>query len=178
MPSVLSKVVALDRQWAQTLVGLRLKVPDKWWDGCTGNNPNSGCIAGVNFEDECSDRHFKFEIDDEQGAFYAMRYDAVFLYADEDQPGYSKYHLPSTPPADPGGEMARAPCRRGPTIQRNLFSGSTSSDDDDDNIPALRVRPSNRLFDSMEEDDEEESDEEESEEEEDGVVYAKTDPRD
>ena len=93
------------------MVGLCLKVPDKWWDGHTGNDLNSGRIASVNFEDECSDRHFQFELDDEREVFYAMRYDAVFLYADDEQPGYSRYRLPSRPPAGPEGETARAPPR-------------------------------------------------------------------
>ena len=38
--------------------------------------------------------YFEFELDDEPGAPYGMRYDSVLLYVDEEQPGFSCFCLP------------------------------------------------------------------------------------
>ena len=81
MPSIPSNPMAIDREWAESLVGLRLKVPEHWWDGFSGNTESEGRIAEVDFED-AAERFFMLELDEEEGCHYSMRHDAVLHYAD------------------------------------------------------------------------------------------------
>jgi len=84
-------------------------VLNHWCACCTGNNFNSGHIAGLDFSDE-NDRYFQLEVDDEQGAYYNMRYDAILHYADEDQSIFSRFRLPSKAYVEPTVlEAASAP---------------------------------------------------------------------
>ena len=107
MPPVLSKSVSIDPEWAESLVGLRMKVPERWWDGCTGNTLFHGEITAIDFTDD-AERYFKFRPDSEKAKLYPMRYDAVLHYADEEHQSYSTYLLPSVHPAAPVlGEAAR-----------------------------------------------------------------------
>ena len=39
----------IDREWAELLKGLRMNVPDNWWDGFTGHKLNGGVIAHIDF---------------------------------------------------------------------------------------------------------------------------------
>ena len=52
MPPVLSIPINIDEEWAATLIGLMMRVPDNWWDGCTGSQLYEGWIAAVDFSDE------------------------------------------------------------------------------------------------------------------------------
>ena len=98
MPPVLSKLVAINPEWAATLIGLRMKVPERWWAGCTGSKLFHGQIIAIDFSDD-AERYFQFELDSEKGAHYLIRYDAVLHYADEDHQSYGSFLLPSAPPA-------------------------------------------------------------------------------
>jgi hypothetical protein len=71
-----------------------MSVPDYWCPGFTGKNLNGGVIARVDL-DINTNNHFQLELDNEPGAFYAMRYDAVALYADEMHHLYSSFRLPT-----------------------------------------------------------------------------------
>ena len=35
---VLSRLISIDEEWAAKLIGLRMRVPDNWWYGCTGSH--------------------------------------------------------------------------------------------------------------------------------------------
>jgi len=107
MPPVHSTPLQIDPQWAQTLVGLPMSVPEHWWDGCKGNTLFKCRIVGVNCRDT-SERYFVFECEDDdddysndEGQRFPMRYDAVYHYADSDHANYSKFNLPVIPPAAP-----------------------------------------------------------------------------
>jgi len=85
---------SIDRDWAQSVVGLRVSVPTSWWQGCDGNDINDGIIAAVDFT-ESNQRYFQLLLDDDKDhaevsddlreLYYPMRYDAVFLYANAAQ---------------------------------------------------------------------------------------------
>ena len=77
------KPVTIDRRWVESLVGLRLKVPGIWWNGCTDKTLYAGRIARINFSDE-TERYFILTLD--TGGSYPMRYDAVRKYADKELP--------------------------------------------------------------------------------------------
>jgi hypothetical protein len=70
----------IDREWAGLLKGLRMNVPDDWWDGFTGHKLNCRVIAHVNFGID-GNKIFQLKLDGERGAYYPMRYDAVVLIA-------------------------------------------------------------------------------------------------
>ena len=86
--------LSFDRDWAQSVVGLKVSVPTSWWQGCDDNDLNDGIIATVDFT-EGNQRYFQRLLDDDKDdadasddlreLYYPMRYDAVFLYANDDQ---------------------------------------------------------------------------------------------
>ena len=50
MPTVSTpNPIPIDTEWAESLVGLRVKVPDCWWVNCDGKKLYSGVIAAVDF---------------------------------------------------------------------------------------------------------------------------------
>ena len=106
MPRTIIPHVPIDSEWAETLVGLRLNIPDKWWPGFCNGSLNRGKIAAINL-DPLSSYYFEVELNDEPGAHYAMRYDSVLLYADEEQLGFAQFHLPSCCQANPDDKIAQ-----------------------------------------------------------------------
>ena len=94
----------IDREWAASLRGLRMKVPDDWWPGFSGSALNAGVIARVDLDID-TNNHYQLELDKERGVFYAMRYDAVVHYADETHRSYSSFRLPAHALSDPAGEV-------------------------------------------------------------------------
>ena len=106
MPRTIIPHVPIDSEWAETLVGLRLNIPDKWWPGFCNGGLNRGKIAAINL-DPSSSYYFEVKLDDEPGAHYAMRYDSVLLYADDDQPSFVQFCLPLCCPANPDDKIAQ-----------------------------------------------------------------------
>jgi len=94
----ISKPVAIDPNWALSLVGLRLNIPENWWNECTGNTLYAGRISAINFSDH-RQRYFTLEMD--TGEKYRVRYDVVLCYADREHLTNSGFNLPEKPPADP-----------------------------------------------------------------------------
>jgi len=97
----------IDPQWAQTLMGLPMSIPEHWWSGCKGNTLFKGRIVGINCRDT-SERYFVFECEDgdddysnDEGEQFPIRYDDVYHYTDSDHTNYSKFNLPVIPPAAP-----------------------------------------------------------------------------
>ena len=88
------------------LVGLHLNIPNKWWPGFCDGGLNCGKIAAINLDPSTS-YYFEVELNDEPGAHYAMRYDSVLLYTDDNQPGFTRFRLPSCCPANPDDEIAQ-----------------------------------------------------------------------
>ena len=106
MPRTIIPHVPIDSEWAETLLGLRLNIPDKWWPGFCDGGLNCGKIAAINL-DPLSLYYFEVELDDEPGAHYAMRNDSVLLYADEEQLSFARFHLPLCCPANPDDKIAQ-----------------------------------------------------------------------
>ena len=52
MPSMLSRTICIDEEWAATQIVLRMRVPDNWWDVRRGIQIYEGWIAAVDFADE------------------------------------------------------------------------------------------------------------------------------
>ena len=79
--------IDIDQDWAQSLKGLKVKVPSSWRQGCGGGELNAGAIVAVDFS-KSNQRYFHFLLDankDETedddnlpGLYYPMRYNDVF----------------------------------------------------------------------------------------------------
>jgi hypothetical protein len=118
--------VAIDREWAASLVGLRMRVAAGFVPGRMGEEEYiAGKIVRVDVDDDISAFDiFMLELDDSSGTFHRMRYDAVLHYADEQQDNLHSFNLPSSPPCDPSHEEAvRFPLRYGANI--NIHFAST-----------------------------------------------------
>jgi hypothetical protein len=100
--------VAIDREWAASLVGLRMRVAAGFVLGRMGEEEYiAGKIARLNVDDDISASDiFMLELDDSSGTFHHMRYDAVLHYADKQQDNFHAFNLPSSPPCDPSHEEA------------------------------------------------------------------------
>ena len=42
----------IDQEWAQSLIGIRLQVPQSWWLGYNGSEMYSGAVQELDFSDE------------------------------------------------------------------------------------------------------------------------------
>jgi hypothetical protein len=121
-------------EWAEALVSLRLNVPNSWWPGFVNDGLNRGRIAAINL-DAPNAFYFKVELDNELGAHYAMRYDSVLLYADEGQPGFSRFRLPMLCPGNLDDEMVRVRVligKNGGTMVDDDFTDKEIIDGDED----------------------------------------------
>jgi hypothetical protein len=92
MPCVHSMSFPINREWAELVRGLRMKVPDDWWPGFSGRALNNGVITCVDFDID-TNNHFQLELDKEHGIFYAMRYDAVVWFAGKMHSSFSSFCL-------------------------------------------------------------------------------------
>ena len=61
---MLSIPISIDEEWSATIIDLRMRVPDNWWDGCTGSQLYEGRIAAVDFADE-AERYFMLKLDND-----------------------------------------------------------------------------------------------------------------
>ena len=105
MPCTIIQHIPINSEWVETLVGLRLNIPNKWWPGFRDGGLSQGKIAAITL-DPSSSYYFQVKLDDEPGAHYAMRYDSVLLYADDKQPGFLQFCLPLCCPGNPEDEVA------------------------------------------------------------------------
>ena len=101
----------VDKEWAASLLGLRMQVPGFWWHSDYGNDLCPGRIHSVNFDDNgiC---FWLFQLDDpdyqDEDNLYPMRYDAVLAYADEDSSSFSSFRFPTQSLTNPSNESASA----------------------------------------------------------------------
>ena len=136
MPPTFVQRTPIDSEWAEALVGLRLNVPNSWWPGFVDGGLNRGRIAAVNL-DALNEYYFEVKLDDELGAHYAMRYDSVLLYADEGQPGFSRFCLPMLCPGNPDDKMVRVKVlhgKNGGTMVDDDFTDKEAVDEGDDDV--------------------------------------------
>ena len=98
-----STAINIVREWATRLVGLRMKVEERWWQGCKGTKLYTGKLTGIDFGKE-KENYVILELNDEPGDPYHMRYDAVLKYADYEDHNFHKFHLPPGQLQDPSQE--------------------------------------------------------------------------
>ena len=104
MPNITSQPIPINTEWAESLVRLRVKVPDSWWVNYDGGELNIGVIAAVDFT-QPRHTYFQLELDGELGAYYPMRYDSVFSFVDIKQENFNDFRLPRYALANPEGEQ-------------------------------------------------------------------------
>ena len=100
--------VAIDREWATSLVGLRKRVAASFVPGRMGEEEYiAGIFLRLNVDDDISTFDiFMLELDDLRGTFHRMRYDAVLRYADKQHDNFHAFNLPSSPPCNPSHNKA------------------------------------------------------------------------
>ena len=138
------RVVLVDEEWAATLVGLPMAVPNSWWEGYKRDDDtlNAGTIVGVDFHQPNS-KYFQLECGDE---IYAMRYDAVYQYVDTDHASYdaAKFRLPLSAPANPEHERGVTIAPRKKKKQTILRDDEDDDDDEDEGSDDYFATPPKR----------------------------------
>ena len=63
----------IDQEWALSLIGLLLDIPDHWWPAYKGSNTlNRGKIVGVNFQQDHHRKYWTVNLDaDDEGRVLA-----------------------------------------------------------------------------------------------------------
>jgi hypothetical protein len=100
MPHRRPKQPQISTEWAQSLIGLSMKVPQNWWVGCSGYNLHDGKIDSFDISSKKWNLLLDARDDDDM---YLIAYDAVYEYADETSSTFHEYQLRrglSGPPHD------------------------------------------------------------------------------
>ena len=93
----------IDPEWANTLLGLRVSLPNHWWTGFRGNRLRQGCL--VLFLENTN--QWQFLLDDvDNDNHYAMRYKGVCEYTDAEAGTYLSYTLPPEPVYLPAKQLS------------------------------------------------------------------------
>ena len=82
MPPKRPEEPLINLEWAKSLIGLSLKVPQNWWVGCTGYK-----LLGV------SQKWILLLDARNNDDLYLIAYDAGYEYADETSSTFHKYQL-------------------------------------------------------------------------------------
>jgi hypothetical protein len=77
--------------WAESLIGLPMKVPEYWWDDYNGYRLHDGVIDSFDIVSQKWNLLLDSRDDD---ALYLMAYEAVSMYANEDSSIIEEYQLP------------------------------------------------------------------------------------
>jgi hypothetical protein len=101
-PKYLSRVAStmaptrnkIDTEWANSLVGLHLKVPDSWWVSFKTSNLNDGMIVSF---DSVNQKWNLLLDDQDDDDVYLIAYDAVCEYANKQHSTFNQYQLPYHP---------------------------------------------------------------------------------
>jgi hypothetical protein len=137
-------IVIIDKEWAASLVGLPMLVPNSWWQGYKRDNEtlNPGTIVGVNFNAAHS-KYFQLKC---AGKIYAMRYDAVYLYAYTDHANYDvmKFHLPGLAIANQANEEGVTVHRKRKSVWREKENEEENADNDYFATPKPRNKPAGK----------------------------------
>jgi hypothetical protein len=81
----------IDTEWANSLVGLHLKVPDNWWVNYNGTNLHDGKIVSFDRVNKKWNLLLDDEDDDDE---YLMAYEAVCEYSNKQHSAFNQYQLP------------------------------------------------------------------------------------
>ena len=75
--AMIVSTLTIDFEWAESLTGLPMSVPEHWWPGYSGRKNYAGRIKSIDRDAE-NGCFFCLAVADEPGAIYPMRCDAVF----------------------------------------------------------------------------------------------------
>jgi hypothetical protein len=90
MPSRRNNQPPISVEWAESLIGLSMKVPQNWWVGCSGHKLHDGRIDSF----DISEQKWNLLLDArDEDLPYLIVYDAVYEYADETSSTFHEYHL-------------------------------------------------------------------------------------
>ncbi|OEU06835.1 hypothetical protein FRACYDRAFT_252945 [Fragilariopsis cylindrus CCMP1102] len=78
-------------EWVESLVGLSMKVPEYWWQGCKGYRLHEGVIVSFS---EAKQRWNLLLNSRDDNDLYLMNYTAVSTYADNDSYTIDEFQLP------------------------------------------------------------------------------------
>ena len=106
----------IDSEWAETLIGLRMKVPSNWWNGIRTRELHDGKIKSF---DELQQK-WMLELDSEPDNEYGMAYEAVHAFVDEGSSTYKDYHLPAEPTREEDDAEKRRNAHREAVVNNNL----------------------------------------------------------
>ena len=88
-----SKRPTIDAEWAELIVGLRLRVPDCWWVGYNSQEANDGKLKSF----DVSSQKWMLELDSDKGTEYPIAYTAIYQYADSNASSFEDYNVPPEP---------------------------------------------------------------------------------
>jgi hypothetical protein len=92
----------ISTEWAKSFIGLSMKVPENWWQGCKGFKLFDGKIDSFDIRTQKWNLLLDSRDDDDM---YLMAYEAVYEYADEDSSTYHEYQLTYQPVRDGDDEI-------------------------------------------------------------------------
>jgi hypothetical protein len=82
----------IDTCWAESLVGLSMRVPDHWWESYNGSNLHDGKI--VSFDIVSQTWNLLLDTRDDGDDLYLMAYRAVCEYSNKESSTFNEYQLP------------------------------------------------------------------------------------
>jgi hypothetical protein len=78
----------IDSCWAESLLGLRVRIPDHWWIGYTGSYLNDGKLIAF----DVVNQEWLIELDDQDDDDqYLFAYDAVCEYSNKQHSTFNRY---------------------------------------------------------------------------------------
>ena len=81
----------IDSCWAESLLGLRVRIPDHWWIGYTGSYLHDGKLIAF----DVVNQKWLIELDDQDDDDeYLIAYDAVCEYSNKQHSTFNQYQLP------------------------------------------------------------------------------------
>jgi hypothetical protein len=87
-----SRTNKINIEWANSLVGLPVKIPDNWWVGYTGSYLHDGKLVAF----DVVNQKWCAELDDQDDDdHYLIAYDAVCEYSNKHHSTFNRYQLPS-----------------------------------------------------------------------------------
>ena len=81
----------IDEEWAESLVGLSMQVPDNWWIGYSGSDLHDGKIVSFDWEEQKWNLLLDTRDDDDE---YLMAYEAVCAYCNTHSSTFKEFQLP------------------------------------------------------------------------------------
>jgi hypothetical protein len=90
-----SKKPPIDSEWADSLVGLSMSVPDHWWKEYKSYGSNDGRI--VSFDVPTQRWHLLLDTLEDGDDLYPMAYKAVCLYSNKQSSSFADFILPHKP---------------------------------------------------------------------------------